>query len=78
MARTVLWAPTVLILTFAVLASAAAKSKSHNPFTKQCEDAASECLVGCASLDTRTKAYRDCVPRCNRERDDCLLFSTRK
>ena len=81
MTRTVFWAPTVLILTFAVVAAPAA-AKPPVSAQQQCDDAASNCLGQCASIDTTTKtgqiAYNRCVPKCDRQRNSCLLFSTRK
>jgi hypothetical protein len=84
MTRTALWAPTVLIATFAVVASpAAAKPRQSSTSTQeQCEKGATDCLAGCASIDTTTKVgqtiYNRCVPKCDRQRNSCLLFSTRK
>jgi hypothetical protein len=79
MTRTALWAPTALILTFAVVAAPAAASERAKC---GCESDATNCLGRCASIDTRTAAgkaeYNKCVPDCDRKRNECFLFSTRK
>lgn len=73
-----------IIPALAIATPAAAKPPLQTTTSAQdtCEQGATDCLVGCAGIDTTTKVgqtiYNRCVPKCNRTRNSCLLFSTRK
>jgi hypothetical protein len=72
MTRTALWAPAVLILTFAVVPAPAAAS---------CNSEASKCLGTCADIDQRIRGsapYNRCVLNCDKQLNSCRLFETRK
>lgn len=83
MRRTAFWAPMVLMLIAVVAAPVAAKPRQQSTSSQAgCERQATQCLEGCANIDTTKPAgqasYNQCVPKCNTQRNNCVLFSTRK
>ena len=42
----------------------------------QCESRATECLGGCAAIDSNKTTYGSCVNRCDRNRTSCLDLAT--
>jgi hypothetical protein len=74
---------TRIVFIAILLAFSSAAAVNHASAQRaQCESQATNCLGRCASIDTRTREgqqrYNSCVPQCDRERSNCLLFSTRK
>lgn len=43
----------------------------------QCESRATECLGGCAAIDSNKSTYGSCVNRCDRNRTSCLSSASR-